>query len=49
MDWNELRYTDFSLSRDQQAVQGLFRDFFSSVPNTQARAPEPKRRFNSGL
>ena len=32
MDWYELRYTDFSLSRDQQAVQGLFRDFFSSVP-----------------
>ena len=28
----KLRYTNFSPSRDQQAVQGLFRDFFNSLP-----------------
>lgn len=42
MDWYELRYADFSLSEDQQAVQRLFRDFFrAEVPTTRVRAAEP--------
>jgi alkylation response protein AidB-like acyl-CoA dehydrogenase len=42
MDHFELRYTDYSLTDDQEAVRDAFREFFTSeCPTTRVRAAEP--------
>jgi alkylation response protein AidB-like acyl-CoA dehydrogenase len=42
MDGFDLRYADYSLSSDQEAVRDAFRDFFThECPTTRVRAAEP--------
>jgi len=42
MDRFELRYADYSLSRDQEAVRDAFREFFANkCPTERVRAAEP--------
>jgi alkylation response protein AidB-like acyl-CoA dehydrogenase len=42
MDHFELRYTDYSLTDDQEAVRDAFREFFTSeCPTARVRAAEP--------
>jgi len=42
MDRFELRYTDYSLADDQEAVRDAFREFFTGeCPTTRVRAAEP--------
>jgi alkylation response protein AidB-like acyl-CoA dehydrogenase len=42
MDGFDLRYADYSLSRDQEAVRDAFRDFFThECPTTRVRDAEP--------
>jgi alkylation response protein AidB-like acyl-CoA dehydrogenase len=42
MDRFELRYTDYSLADDQEAVRDAFREFFAGeCPTTRVRAAEP--------
>jgi alkylation response protein AidB-like acyl-CoA dehydrogenase len=42
MDWFELRYADYSLSSDQEAVREVFHQFFTNeCPSERVRAAEP--------